>query len=291
MINFVFNVFTSVNKLVRERLELQFLEQPAQFVGVGFGHAQRVEVETDRHVGADGCEELREANLLLVLLDLLFQRTLQLAGAFEQRVNRAELLQELDCRLLAHTRTAWYVVGRIAHQSEQVDHLCRRLDAVLLAYAVGVERLVATAVARTVHHHVAAHQLAVVLVGRQHVRLDAFCISLCRQRAYYVVGLEALRLKHRYAHGFQYVLDYGHGAAYVFRRLLALRLVLGVSLAAESGAVWVESHAEIRRFFLRQHFVQCVAEAHHGRRVHAFRVYSRVLYKRVIGPVYQGVSV
>ena len=201
--------------------------------------------------------------MLHIVLHLLLQRALQLVRRGQQILDAAELLDELLCRLLAHSRTARDVVHRIAHQSEHVDDLQGRLQSPLPLHFLHSEYLclVASAHGRTVDAHAVGDELTVVLVGCHHVGLYAQLVSLTRQGADDVVGLVALHLEHRNAVGRQDVLDDGHGEADGFGRLLALSLVEGVGLVAEGRAVGVEGHADVGGMLLRQHLVQRVHEA------------------------------
>ena len=76
--------FAVVDEALGERAELQFVEHLAQGVQVGRFALERISLEGDGHVGDDGGEPLREANLLGVLLDALLLRTLEFAGVVEQ---------------------------------------------------------------------------------------------------------------------------------------------------------------------------------------------------------------
>ena len=67
------------------------------------------------------------------------------------------------------------------------------------------------AVAWTVHDDVGAHELGVVLVGRDHVHLESALGRLQGQCADDVVGLEARHLEQGNAVGADNLLDDGHG--------------------------------------------------------------------------------
>ena len=121
--------------------------------------------------------------------------------------------------------------------------------------------------ARSKHLHVAAHELSVVLVGSEHIGVDALAVGFLCERTHHVVGLETGNLQYRYMHSREDILDDRHRLADILWRLFALRLILLVSLVAERRTVRVESHTEICGLFLLQHLVESVAETHHRRRV------------------------
>ena len=51
-------------KFVKKTLKLQFGEYFRESGCVGLLYLQRVEIEFDRNVGADGCKELRHTNVV-----------------------------------------------------------------------------------------------------------------------------------------------------------------------------------------------------------------------------------
>ena len=122
-LNAFFIIFSFVKKLVCERLKLQFGEDFAKFVGVGLAHLQFVEVEFNRHVGFYCREEFREFYLLGIFFNFFLQCALQLVGLLEKLLHAAKLVDKFHGSLLADARTSRNVVGRVAHQSKEVDHL------------------------------------------------------------------------------------------------------------------------------------------------------------------------
>ena len=110
-------------ELREEAAELEFGVEFAEGVAIGFADGARGGVEPNRRVGDDRGEELGEADLLGVRLDLRAERALELVGRFEQPFDAAKLGEQLLRRLLADTWAAGNVVRRVAHQPEQVDHL------------------------------------------------------------------------------------------------------------------------------------------------------------------------
>ena len=192
------------------------------------------------------------------------QCTFDLIRAHEHLVDVAELGEQFHGRLLAHARTAREVVGRVAHECQQVDHLSGALQTILGRYLVGTHRLVTTAMAGPELIHMTAHQLAIVLVGGEHIGVNTDGIGLFCQCTNHVVGFEAIGLEDGDAHGAQDIFDDRHTHADVFWCLLALRFIGGERLAAEGGSVGIESHAQVGGLFLGHHLVQGVHETHDG---------------------------
>ena len=278
---------------VQQLSELEPAEQLLQLLGVGFLHLQSVHVERDGHVLADSGEPLALLDLFDVVLHLFAECSLEFRGRSQQVFDASELLDEFLRRLLAHARTARDVIDGIAHESQHVDDLPRRLQSPLLLHVLGAENLclAVSSHRRTIHPDALRDELPIVLVGRHHVGLDAPLVSLLSQRADDVVGLVALHFEHRNAVGGQYLLDDGYGEADGLGRFLSLCLVFGEGLVAERRAVGVEGNAQMCGLTLRHHIIQRVDEAQNGRRVLSLRVDARILDKGVISAINQCVSI
>src|SRR5262249_30097862 len=104
-------------QLAQQRAHLELGEEGAQLVAVGARPAERLEVETERHIPADGGERGRQAGRLGLsgerLPDLL--RTtetdlLHLVEAFEDDVDGTDTLHERGRGLLADARDPGDVV-------------------------------------------------------------------------------------------------------------------------------------------------------------------------------------
>ena len=78
-------------EFVEEAAELEFGVELTQRVAVGFADGTRGGVESNRCVGDDRGEELGEADLLGVRLDLRAECALELIGRLEQSLDTAEL--------------------------------------------------------------------------------------------------------------------------------------------------------------------------------------------------------
>ena len=112
----------------------------------------------------------------------------------EHGVYVAKLCYELRGGLLTDTWTAGEVVGRVAHERQEVDDLGRGVDAIFCCHLFGPHLLVASTVAWTEDEDVGCHELTIVFVGREHVGLYACGAGFRGERAYHVVGLEAVGL-------------------------------------------------------------------------------------------------
>lgn len=124
---------------------------------------QVVQRHVERRVGLQRDELAREQHELAVGDDVLAALDLlDLLGAGEQRVEVAILFQKLSGGLRADAGHARHVVGRIARQRLQIDHLLRRHAPFLDDFGNG-DLLVLHAV---IHRDALRHELHEVLVGR-----------------------------------------------------------------------------------------------------------------------------
>ena len=209
----------------------------------------------------------------------------------EEAVDASELRDELLCGFLAHARTAGDVVRSVAHESQQVDDLAGGRDAVFGFHFLRPHDVISARVLGAVHAHPFRHELSVVFVRCHHIGVDALPSGFGGQGSDHVVGLIAAHFQDRDAVGPDDVLYNRYGKADGFRGFLALRFVLSVGFVAECRPGRVESHADVGRLLCAQHFFQRVDEAQNGRSVLSFGVDPRVLDKRIISPINQGVCV
>ena len=144
---------------------------------------------------------------------------------------------------------------------------------------------------RPVLQHAVGHELSVVLVGRHHVGEVALGLGHAAERADDVVGLVAVDFYHRDAVGREYLLDVRDGGGDVLGLLLALRLVLGVGLMAESAALGVEAGGNVAGVLLFQNLLQRVAESEDGRGVQSGRCKARRAEHGIVSAIYERVRV
>ena len=203
----------------------------------------------------------------------------------------AEIVNQFHSRLFTHTWTSGEVVGRVAHECQQVDNLEWGSDAVFLAYLLGAHHLVAATMTRSVDVGQLSNQLPIVFIGGEHVALYTDGICLFSQGSDDIVGLEAIDLKDRNVIRTEYIFDDGNGLVDVLWRCVTLGFIGRKSLAAERRTMRVEGHADMRWLLLLQHFIQRVTETDNGRGVLTFGIDTRVLDEGVIGTINERVSV
>ena len=159
-------------------------------------------------------------------------------------VERAVVLEQLGSGLVAHPGDARDVVGGVALERLEVDHLARRKAVAL----VDLGRVVDD---RGGHAAAGGHQADVVAGQLEHVQVaaddgagDALRLGLQGERADEVIGLEALQLVDGDAEGGQQLAHDGELLAQVVGCGLAGGLVLGEALVAE-GAAEVEAGDDV----------------------------------------------
>ena len=233
-----------------DRGELHRFQEGDEFTAVERRSGEVVERRLERHVAHQRDQLLRDQDAV----DVLGQRQrfaafrlLDLAGAREQRLEVAIFADELRRRLDADAGRAGNVVGRIAGERLDVDHLVRpdaeivehlgRADAALLAVAGG----------RVVHGDAGLDELHQVLVGRHDQNVRAPVARLPRVGGDQVVRLVAVLLDRNHAEGADGRPHQRELRHEVGRRLGTVALVGGVELAAERVFRLVEDDGEMGR--------------------------------------------
>ena len=230
--------------------------------------------------------------MLHIFVHLLFESALELVGVVEKIFDGAKLRNEFLRRFLPHPGTTRNVVGRVAHESEQVNHLQGRREGIFLAHLFHAEHLHRrTAMPRAAHLHMLANKLGVILGGRDHPPFQSGFCRAAGHRSDDVVGLKARHLEDGDVVGTNDVFDDGHGAADVLRRLFALRLVFWIGIVAERRTRGVEGHGDVRGGLLLQHFLKRVDKAIDRRCVLALGIHPRGAYQSIVSPVNKGVSI
>ena len=163
-----------VDDTLGERAELQFIEHLAQCHKIHGHTLQRFLVPVEWHIGLDGGKVLRQPDLLGIIFHLRLQCAFQLIGVAQQILNGTELLNEFFRRFRTHTGAARNVVGGVAHQSEQVNHLDRVGQAVLLLHLFHAHDFI---LARIVDFRAVVHQLPEILVASHHIGFETVLAS------------------------------------------------------------------------------------------------------------------
>ena len=244
------------------------------------------------HVGLDGDQRLAQAQVGQGFAEsgLLLRREFIEMG-FDS-LKRAVFRNQFAGAHLADAGDAFHVVGRIAPDGEDVDDLAGILNAVLVADGFLRQDLVVRAgLAGLVLEDVVVHDLAEVLVGRDHIDVEPLSGELSRDRADYVVRLEAglhqhgdVKGVHDFRKGFERGLhQFGCGGAGC--------LVFRVHFVPEGTARGIEHHGQVRRLFPGDQFQQVFRKPEEDGGVFPLRVHHGPAQEGIVHPENQGMSV
>ena len=207
-------------------------------------------------------------------------------------VYTTKLLQQLHRSLLSHAWATRYIVRRITHQSQQVNHLRCRFQPPFFQHLCHAERIKSRAAKSWfIDFNILCHQLTIILIWRHHQHLKPLLLSQTSQRANHIIRLIARHLNHWYPMRLHYLLDNRHRFTNILWRSLTICLILLVCLMSECRTRWVEHHRQMRRLLPCQHIIQRIHKPKYRRRIHPLRVYSRHTHKRIISPINQRISI
>mgnify|MGYP004422077593 CR=1 FL=1 len=154
--------------------------------------------------------------------------------------------------------------------------MCGGRYTILLRHLAFAQRVVTATMTGSVDIDIAPHELSVVLVGGEHIGLDALASGSGGKGAYHIVGLEAVGLEHGYMVSLEDVLDDGHARPDILGRLFALCFIVGIGFVAESRSAGVETDSDMSWLFAFEHIFQAVDKAEDCRCINSLRVDTRV---------------
>ena len=241
--------------LVDELLEFQTQEDIVQLRLEGAAQVVR-RIERQRRIGDDGGQPVAVPRRVLPLLQLPEGGGLgvDVRHFGVQRVDAAVLLHQRHGGLLTNARHARDIVGAVAHQGLQVDHV----DG---GKAVDLPKRLRRHVLCGGLPHAGGHQLDLgtvgneleaVLVAGDDDAVPAVGLAFAADGADEIVGLVARQLVLGDAHGGQHLLQRQQLHGQLLRHPLALGLVGRVRLVAERGLPTVEGNAQGLRLLLVQ---------------------------------------
>ena len=246
--------------------ELHLLEEGGQDRGLGIAGDGGLDRDRQGGVAVEGHQPARQPDLVgEVDQGLAALVLLHLAGAGQQGVEVAILVDQQGGGLDADAGGAGHIVGAVAAQGLDVDHLVGR-DAELLEHLLGADLDVLHGVE---HRHPVADQLHQVLVRGDDDGFPALVAHRAGIGGDQVVGLVAGRLERRHAEGAGGLAHQGELRDQVFGRRRPVGLVLVVEGVAEGLLGMVEDDGEVGgrlgiALHVAQKLPQHVAEAGHG---------------------------
>src|ERR1043166_4942443 len=180
------------------------------------------------------------------------------------------------------------VVGGVAHQRQHFHDLLGPLDAPAGFYLRQPHDFHAvTPARRLIQKRVLVHQLAKILVGRDHIGFEPFLLRPPDERPDDIIRLETVAGQHRNVEGLDHPPHVWQGLAQLFRHRLARSLVLGIFSVPLSGRFSIKRHRNVRRLLVFQDIEQRLRKPIQRRRVHSFGREDRPGNEREVRPIYQ----
>ena len=165
------------------------------------------------------------------------------------------------------------------------------LYAVFFADGFGVDHFVFAALAGLVLEDMIGYQLAVVLVGRDHVNVETFAGGTLSHGADYIVGLEPREHEHRNAERLNYLRERLKSVDDELRGGRTSALVFGIELISERASRRIETHRQMAGLFALDEFQKVLREPEQYARVRPFGIYHRPAQEGIVHLEYQGVTV
>ena len=254
----------------RHFIEVQKRQDAGRFGGVVDELLRR---HVQRDVRLDGHEPLGQRDVVLRRAELRLLARRQLGQMRVDPLHGTVLAQQFCGPDGPHALHPRHVVRRISADREDIDDLRGRRDLPLPAHLRHAQQFVLSpALARLELPGARRHQLAVILVGRNHIYFEALGLETARGRADHVVRLETRQHQHRDVQGLH---DPGQRLQRLHHeggRLAAVGLVLRVEFIAEGAARRVETHGDVRRTLAVDEFEQILGKSEKDGGIHAFRV-------------------
>ena len=272
-----------------EAAELEIAEEIEDRGAVVPAPARPVDLEPHREVSDDRRHLAALEDLLPVRLEPFPQLRREARGVRVHALEVAVLRDELRRGLLADAGHARDVVGRIAFERLEVDHLRRPQAVALVDLRLVVHDGVLEAQARGEELDVRRDELERIEIARDDDDLEACCLALTRERADDVIGLVAGEGVHRHAEPFEQLLHALELRTQLVGHRLARRLVRDVLLVSEGLSRQIEGCGNVLRLDLLDRLQEDRGEAE--RRVREFPLGRRERRDREEAPVDEGVGV
>ncbi len=269
-----------------QRCEIQRFQKANELWTILWLKHQTVEINFERHVCFKRYELPRDFCLVSKSDDIFTTFVLlDLRSACEQRIKIAKLFQQLRSGLRANAWNSRYIIGAIASQRLQIDHLFRR-HAPFFNHFRDRNLLVLHAV---IHGHLWRHELHEIFIGRNDCNIAACIFSQTGIGCDQVVGLKTFLFDARQIECTRCLTDQAELRNEIFRRRGAVCLILGKNLFAESLRRVIENDRKMRRHHtnigaarILQQLPQHVAETRHGPNRQAVRL-TRQRWQGMIG--------
>ena len=204
------------------------------------GEGKGFQLERKIKVAHDGGDIARKESHVAVVLQVFQLLALQLVQILVDALHAAESLEQLRGGLLPDTGNAGDIVGRVAHQAQEIGDLRGSHPVFFLDHRRIEHHHVANALLRGEDARVFARQLAGVLVAGHQQDIAAERFRPCGDGTQDIVAFPTRHLNHRDVHRLEQVLDKRELHAQVIVHRRALGLVFFHRLDAERGFACIE---------------------------------------------------
>ena len=273
-----------------QRIEFVFREEVGYFRGETEIHVHVLMREI--HVGLYRDELMAQPDMWLSFTELRLLAWCQFVNMPIDVLHGAVLRNKFPRTDFADAFHAGHVVGRITAEGKHFNDLYRRGYAVFLAYRLGVQdNVFATDISGLYLIDVFVHQLAVVLVGSDHVDFLALFRLTFRHGADDVVRLEAGHHQCRDAKCLAYSDERFKGVNDKLRGLCTGGLVFRIHLVSERSPRRVERYGDIVWLFSGDQFQNVFGKSEENGHVCALGVDHRAAQEGIIHLEYQRMSI
>ena len=191
-----------------------------------------------------------------IIYYVLAHLTFEFIGVGDDIFDRVVFGYEFGSGLLPYSMNAWDVIRSVAPETEYVDDLFRTFDSEFLAhffYSEYFRRL--AAFGRFIYEDILTYELTEVFIRCHHKSREPFFLSFFRKSTNNIVGLISRFFKDRDIKSLDNFFDIRHRDLDVGRCLLAVSLIFRKVFGSSYRFAEIESHADMSRILVFQHFV------------------------------------
>ena len=276
---------------LQKTAEFQFREQVHQLPAVRLSDFQIRRRNIQRYIRPDFRQFPAHESQLSVFLHFLTQLCPgNLIGMGQQIRHRAELLQQLDPRLLTDPRNPRQIVRLVSHETLQINELlrCEFISLFHLLRIIQIE--LRNALPGDQYMGSIGRQLQRILVPGDNQRLQALCFTHLRNGADDIIRFETVCFQIPDSHSSQDLLHNRHFHGQFCRHFPPPRLVLVVRFMPEGGRLPVPCHRHVSRIVIIEDLQQHIQESEDSLGIHALLRNHRALHG-IVRTVDQTVSV
>ena len=275
-----------------ECTEFQFIKQFHQGGDVGVIQLQFLFVKGHGSIQHNGSQVFRHQSLFCIVPDVFRLFAFQLVHVSDDILHTAIFSHKKRGVFLAYARDARDVVGGIAPEAKDINHLSRLRDSIFFADIMRAQNLSRSAeFGWFVDKNLVGDQLSEVLIGGHHISDETLLFGLVRKCSDDIVSLISLGGVNGDVKTLDKPNDIRYGSSEVVGHRFTVGFVFRIFLGAHRGSMKVEGHPDMGGLFIAQHVIQGVQEAHNSRGVKTLRVHGGTFAHRKESPINQCVGI